>query len=303
MDVKEAATLLGCKRETVLLAIREGVKLPSSSTKVKLLAEPLGSSYELTDADLQTFIDGFEAAEPGRHPPVSVRRQLRTEANHRCGICRSDLPLQFHHMLAWSELKHHDPNHMIAICGGCHDKITHGQIDLTEQRIYKRRLLDALDIPSSEPSLFPRGPASPLSWDSLRDVVKLLHATVVGPAPTADSRFDFSLLELNKKNTLNRLGEDSFAVMREMDEPYFSRIQDFLSNPYNREINRTYHEVVDEIRRIVAVRQSEFDRFEDLLEQLYHTVRERFQAELSGKTRTLRILISFMYFTCDIGRK
>ncbi len=40
----------------------------------------------------------------------------------------------------------------------------------------------------------------------------------------------------------------------------------------------------------------------DLIE-LYDVVRERFAEELKGKGRTLRILTSFMYVTCAIGRK
>lgn len=304
MDLKEAAILLGFSRDTVLAAIRDGVTLPVSEKKVKLSAIPRAQSFEISDEDLQTFVGAFEAVEPGRHPPIDVRRSLRTEAQHKCGICKADLPLQFHHILEWRELKHHDPNHMIAICGGCHDKINAGQIDRAEQRIYKRLLRDAADqLLQATLSLLPQGTSMPLSWDSIRDVVGLLHETVVAAAATADSRFDFSMIELAEKNALNKLGTDTFAVMLDVDEPYFGRVQAFLENPLNSEVTTAYHEVVDEIRRRIAAQQSRFDRFDDLLEQLYYVVRQRFENELRGKGRTLRTLISFMYFNCDIGRK
>jgi len=304
MDVKEVALLLGWKRDTVLDAIRDGVLLPVSRKKRQLAASGQGSSFEISDAELQEFLDAFESEQPGRHPPVLVRRELRTEAQHKCGICRADLPLQFHHILEWNDLKHHDPAHMIAVCGGCHDKINAGQIDRFEQRKYKRRLQDALDqFSQAPPRLFPDGPASPLSWHNLRDVLELLHEAVINTDPSTESQFDFTLVDLDTKNKLNKLGEDTFAVMRDKDEPFFGRIQSFLENPLNSQTTTLYHEVVDEIRRRVAAEQSRFDRFEDLLEELYHAVRLRFEKKLRGKGRTLRILTSFMYFNCDIGRK
>ncbi|MCP4656168.1 MAG: HNH endonuclease [bacterium] len=306
MDVKEVAALLGWSRDSVKDAIRHGVALPRSSETRKLAADDRDGLPDISDEQLQDFLDAFEAAEPGRHPPVTVHRELRTEARHRCAICRSDLPLQFHHILEWHELKHHDPRHMLAVCGGCHDKINTGQIDKKEQRRYKRKLQDELEreeCSSTTAKVFPDGPSTPLSWDDLRDVVRIVHDAVISEVSTADSRFDFSLADLDEKNRLNRLGADTFAVMLEYDEPFFGRIQSFLENPRNADTTMMYHEVVDELRRRIAAVQVDFDRFEDVLNELYDVVLERFRGELKGKRRTLRKLFSFMYVNCDIGRK
>lgn len=306
MNLREAAVLLVYSRESMLDAIRDGVQLPVTKTVKKLAAHPQGSDFEITDIELDAFIAAFEAEEPGRHPPIVVRRHLRVECSHKCAICRSDLPLQFHHILQWCELKHHDPNHMLAICGGCHDKIGVGQIDRTEQRRYKLRVQDLLDNGSANHScnsLFPDGAATPLAWTELRDVLGLIHDTIVSQSPTAQSQFDFTDVILDEKNRLNKLGADSFAVMREEYEPFFGRIQSFLESPTNTAVTQAYHEVVDEIRVRIAGVQNGCERFEDLLNRLFDVVCQRFGDQMKGRRRTLRVLISFMYFNCDIGRK
>lgn len=305
MDVKTAASLLGYSRDTLYEAVTDGVQLPKSGETIKLQACD-GKPLTFSEKNLQAFVDAFEAEQPGRHPPIAVRRALRTESRHRCAICRRDLPLQYHHIIEWRELNHHDPHHMLAICGGCHDKINQGQIDRKEQRIYKLKLkdeLDALARHDKEGQLFPQGTVTPLSWDDLREVVEMIHETTVRDEPTSKSKFDFSLAELTEKNRLNRLGEDTFAIMREYDEPFFARIQRFLENPRNTRTTILYYEVVDELRRRVAATQYEVVRFEDILNQLYDVVAQQFGERLRGKRRTLRILTSFMYFNCDIGRK
>ena len=147
MTLKEAARLLGCSRETVRTALLEGVKGGDPPRLIKLRGQELGTEWDITDEELDSFISAHEAADPGRHPPLGVRRALLVECAVKCGICRSDAPLQFHHIVPWTELKHHDPQHMLAVCGTCHDKITRtGQVDRDLQFKFKSRL-------STEPPL------------------------------------------------------------------------------------------------------------------------------------------------------
>jgi len=306
MKEKEAAVLLGWGLDSLNDAIKHGVKPVTTETAIKLKVSKDGGSVEITEEDLEQFVSELEKNEPGRHPPIAVRRELRTEAGHRCGVCRRDFLLQFHHIIEWQEHKHHDPQHMIAVCGSCHDKIGAGLIDRKEQRIYKTKLQDAHELrlnPKAEPTLFSSGATAPLSWDSLSQVVEIMHDALVEQESTANSRFDFSMTELSEKNRINRLSEDMFAVMREVDEPYFHRVQSFLEDPRNRETTLMFYEVVDEIRRVIAAKQSSFSDFDSLLNQLYDYLREHFGSQLIGKRRILRTLTSFMYFNCDIGRK
>src|SRR6266446_966878 len=129
MNLKDAAGLLGWKRELVELAITEGIETPQNKYRAKLSATPQGSDFDILDGDVEKFLAQFEAEEPGRYPPVAVRRALLIESGYQCAVCRSDAPLRFHHIVDWANLRHHDPKHMLTVCGSCHDKIGLGMID------------------------------------------------------------------------------------------------------------------------------------------------------------------------------
>lgn len=140
MNLKETAGLLGWKRELVESAIEQGIETPSKKSLIKLAATKQGQDYDIREEDVNDLLATFENDDPGRYPPVSVRRELLVESGYQCSICKSDSPLQFHHIIDWARLKHHDPKHMLTVCGSCHDKIGLGQIDTKAQRQFKARL-------------------------------------------------------------------------------------------------------------------------------------------------------------------
>ncbi len=139
MNIKEAACLLGWKSEQVAAAIGKGV-ICGKWGKISLRAAKCGTDYEITDSDIDAFLQKFETEEPGRYPCLAVRRKLLIESRYKCAVCEADAPLQFHHIIEWAKLKHHDPKHMLAVCGICHDKIRLGQIDAKAQQEIKSKL-------------------------------------------------------------------------------------------------------------------------------------------------------------------
>jgi len=90
-------------------------------------------------------------------------------------------------------------------------------------------------------------------------------------------------------------------MMRDHHEPYFGRIEKFLKNPINIAVANFYHEVVDELCSKIAVGRTKFESFEAILMQVRDSAKD--SPELKNKRSTLNILLSFMYFQCDIGRK
>src|SRR5262249_18426193 len=126
MTVNEVAGLLGYSRERVERLIAEGLVLPRSGAMIKLQVTNHSGATDISDDQFNEFVNRFEAEEPGRWPPAAVRRNLLVEAKHRCAICGDCAPLQFHHMLDWAKLKHHDARHMVALCGTCHTRCTNG---------------------------------------------------------------------------------------------------------------------------------------------------------------------------------
>ena len=141
MNLKEVAWLLTYSVDEMKKFISTGLKLPKSKAMTKLGSSRIHGGIDVSERQLNAFIRKFEKEEPGRHPPVEVRRELLVEANHLCGICRKPLPPQFHHMLEWSKIQHHDAKHMLVLCGGCHDRCRIGEIDVAAQVMYKAKLL------------------------------------------------------------------------------------------------------------------------------------------------------------------
>ncbi|MCB2178940.1 HNH endonuclease [bacterium] len=306
MDISQVAALLSCKREEVITAINLGVELPKSKKKIKIKATPNNKDFSITDKDLDDFIVQFEEEEPGRHPPVSVCRELLVEANHRCAICGDSSPLQYHHIIEFSTIKHHDPKHMLAICGTDHAKINRGEIDIKAQQMYKEKLLQRslsrkTNLPREE--LFPFiGENYDLAWDDIAFVINELHKQVT-PSKNIDtmSKYDFSTVDIKKKNELNNLSKDYFQMMVDHHEPYFRRIDNFLGNPATEDSKNRYHEIVDEIRSIIASNSGQGVKLEDILFRIKQIARSN--EILNDKIRTLNILLSYMYLNCDIGKK
>ncbi len=133
-------------------------------------------------------------------------------------------------------------------------------------------------------------------------MVTALH-DVVGIGQPGDSKYDMTATDMETKNELNGLNADSFQQMREHHEPYFHRVREFLGNPVNAAVADLYHEVVDELRMKVAAEQHHVADFADVLIVLYNAAIANSPDRLRRERRVLNILLSFMYFNCDIGRK
>jgi trigger factor len=67
----------------------------------------------------------------GRIPPAKVKRELRQEVNFGCAICGAPL-VEYHHIVAYSEVEQHDPDHMVALCPNHHRLSDDGAISQTE---------------------------------------------------------------------------------------------------------------------------------------------------------------------------
>jgi hypothetical protein len=149
VDLAEAAGLLRTGRDAVRTYIEQGIEL-RDGVRRHLRAVRLAHGFDISADDLDAFIADLEADDPGRHPPVSVSRELLIEAGWRCAVCKTAAPLEFHHIVPWAKLRHHDPQHMLAVCGTCHSSITrHGEPDTASQREIKRRLRQIPQAPSA----------------------------------------------------------------------------------------------------------------------------------------------------------
>lgn len=303
MNINEVAELIQLNRDEVKIAILNGLELPKSKHRIKIKADIVGDNYEIDEKSLDEFISKFHDEEPGHHPPIVIRRTLLVESRYRCAVCEEVTPIDFHHIIEFSRIKHYDPQQMLALCPTCHRMCGLGQIDQKAQWEIKRRLTNSHKTGSDQGFNNLIGPRN-FSWDELREVIKVLHTALIEGNVSGDSKFDLSNVNLESKNRINRLSENYYqSVMIEHHEPYFNRIQNFLREPINQEITNLYHEIVDELRSKIAANASEFANFETFIVSFAEAAVTPQNEIHRISRRTLNILLSFMYINCDIGRK
>lgn len=301
MEIQEVAEYLRTTNQEVVRMITEGYFLPRSNRVQKLNANKVGNRFVISDKDLDDFQQAFDAEEPGRNPPTAVMRKLRVEACHKCGICLSHLPLQFHHIIEWSSIKHYDCAAMIAICGGCHDKINRGQIDKREQMAYKRKLLvRTADLPALDAqfqSLMATGQATVLIASVISNIASCLSED---PGPSQDQ---FTLKSLMDKNILNGVSDDYYRWMLEEDDVHVFQIDAFLKLQSNSKIKSEYLKVCSDLKKKLILYQSNGLPFEFCLTKLQDTISDRQENPTDLELRAVQAMVSFMYLNCDIGRK
>ncbi|WP_437597529.1 HNH endonuclease [Sorangium sp. So ce590] len=177
MNVNEVASILGVSKEQAILAIEEGVETPRTRTRVRLPAVELPHGFDIAQEHLEAFIATFEQEEPGRHPPIGVRRALLLESGYKCAVCLDSAPLEFHHILEWAKLQHHDPEHMLTVCANCHSKITrYSSPDVVAQKQIKGKLRARRE-----------GEASLIVVQSTPATSTPLNATSKDPEPRTDT--------------------------------------------------------------------------------------------------------------------
>jgi hypothetical protein len=308
MDLNQAAKLLGWSRDQVRDAITIGVTPAGATAAMKLRATAMGKrDFDIDDEALDDFLLTFDAAEPGRFPPVAVRRQLFIEAREQCCFCGETGPFEFHHLLDWARLKRHDPEHMVLICRNCHGKCTNGSIDRQRQRAYKM----APYWKAKEEDLFTTPNVEiMINWDDLHEVITHMHG-VIGRdcARTEDPGYDYTYIDVERKNELNRLSSDYYDTWRRAHEPKFFIIKEFLGSERaaddNSTIQELYFEVVGDLRDEIAAIQSREPEitFEDVARRVFRAAFAALSSKPKFKRDALRTIVAFMYFECDIGRK
>jgi hypothetical protein len=297
MNLAQVAALLCWPRDDVKTAIRVGITPPGAAGPLRIVALPIAEDFDISDLELQTFVDAFEAAEPGRHPPIKVRRALLAEARDLCCICGEPGPFEFHHIVDWARLKHHDADHMMLLCRNCHGKCTDGRIDGQRQRLYKAN-------PYWRGIFTPSVAGNALTWDDLRVVVTELHAQL-RPTAGADPRHDYKYVDVERKNKLNRLSPDYFGTWRKDYEPKLVIVKKFLGDERNSDIQDLYYDIVGDLRAEIATIQGRDPTiaFDDVLKLVFEAAFAAFSVGPRVNRETLRTVVAFMYFECDIGRK
>ncbi len=123
---------------------------------------------------------------------------------------------------------------------------------------------------------------------------------MIGEA-VAKERDSLAYTDKISKNNLNNLSETYFEYIKESSLSYFKEVDDFLKDPKNSMLKRAYMNSSDEIQSKITIRRCEYDKFEEIFEDIYDIVLAKCP-ELHDKQRLVNLFLHHMYWNCKIGR-
>lgn len=143
----------------------------------------------------------------------------------------------------------------------------------------------------------------PLSFDEtdIKEVVLAISESLKTVKSTES--INFNIVELSKKNELNSLSQNFFDNVIKPNISEFETIKRFLSDPVNSEINEIYMDASSDLKAKIELHRDEYSEFEAILEQIYENIVNADNDSLRKRKRLIRVVLHYMYCTCDIGRK
>lgn len=103
------------------------------------------------------------------------------------------------------------------------------------------------------------------------------------------------------KNKLNNLSKNYFEYIKENSLSSFKKIDEFLGDMKNRDMKKAYLNIADEIQSKITIKRDEFDKFEEIFEEIYDIVLTKCP-ELNKSQRLVNVFLHHMYWNCKIGR-
>jgi len=146
----------------------------------------------------------------------------------------------------------------------------------------------------------------PLQFDEsdLKNLIEAFHIILPSTDTLDKITIDFSYIEIERKNELNKLSKVYFDNVMQKHYLYFESIHNFLKNPINKKLKEQFDDLVDELNAKITIYQNEYFAFEKLLDELYDYVVYNNQEFFgSGKKKLVRVFINYMYCNCFIGKK
>ena len=103
-----------------------------------------------------------------------------------------------------------------------------------------------------------------------------------------------------EKNRINNLSEGYIKLIQQESLPFFEQFAKFLERFENRNFKKIYYNITNDLQKVILVKRSDFEKFDQIFETIENTCKEQVPRLLADR-RTLQILLHFMYFQCDIG--
>ncbi|WPD23892.1 MAG: ABC-three component system protein [Candidatus Electrothrix scaldis] len=142
---------------------------------------------------------------------------------------------------------------------------------------------------------------SPLivSPDDLSDIIQAL-ARQKNTLPNIIDDPPIQRISYEEKNKINQMSVEYAKAQRKRYLKETPIIRTFLAAPENLDLLRMYESVVEEFQLKIITKRKDYQAFDEVLEYLVDLLFHR-DPILRGHKRLTRIMLFYMYWSCDIG--
>lgn len=141
-----------------------------------------------------------------------------------------------------------------------------------------------------------------LTTSHIADVIKRCKSLVVSSCQNQDNNSLLERCDLVTKNEKNNASPDFAEIMMDYFDPYIRQIDDVLRNPENNSLKEDYKDLVLDTKAKLESLYSD-NYINARLERLISLFVESEKTRSRDFERRVRVLVYYMYWNCDIGRK
>lgn len=115
--------------------------------------------------------------------------------------------------------------------------------------------------------------------------------------------FDLKRIDIESKNTKNKLSIDYFKHMNNEYLPHFNKVDSFLRNKYNAAYLKRYTDTCSNINTYMKANRDKVGNFEEFFPILSASLLDKGKIKSSFNEFLFILLFHYMYWNCDIGEK
>lgn len=108
-------------------------------------------------------------------------------------------------------------------------------------------------------------------------------------------------VSFREKNDANGLSNDLAKYIRQKYMPQFDSVKQFLANPDNKEILRSYQSAAEEFEEQIAIHRGKYQSFDEVLTRIKSLLTKR-DGDLARQKALTNLVVYYMYWNCDIGK-
>lgn len=113
----------------------------------------------------------------------------------------------------------------------------------------------------------------------------------------------FPYIEKPDKNSINNMSSDYFSLIKEHSMPYFDQVESILRDPRQKITKSAYKACAHELNRKLITYRSKFENFDQVMEWAFEDLFQKCSSILKVDNRVIRIVLDYMYFSCDLGKR